>query len=372
MAAESETLRGLLARQTAAARDEAIRNGGQVSVETAAALERLARLAEIEAANRPGKKRWPLVAALLLTLLVVSLLLFVRVPRTEIELNATVTETGFVLAKPQLLTEALQVVALGAAGLREIELPGNAKRPPRIVRAENDAALRLAAADRPGGSITVEPLALPAGTYVGLRRGATPNRLRLSIAGAGIVVRANVNGPVQAGLAGEPAEQIDFARPAPVLLRAADQLDLDLEFAKLPADIFVPQLAVRELALARIEQFVDAERTLLRRLSTIVSGSLYFESLDGRERKLRAGEAIGLAEAIGELRTVRLGEANVALAFHGSVGDIRGGTEAAARSLMPTVLEWLQARHGLSLLWGTSLYLFGLLAAVLRWWGLKL
>ena len=44
------------------------------------------------------------------------------------------------------------------------------------------------------------------------------------------------------------------------------------------------------------------------------------------------------------------------------------GSGDTRRSLMPTYLEWLQARHGLSLLWGTTLYVFGLVVAALRWW----
>jgi hypothetical protein len=43
------------------------------------------------------------------------------------------------------------------------------------------------------------------------------------------------------------------------------------------------------------------------------------------------------------------------------------GSEDSPRSLMPTWLEWLKARHGLSLLWGTTLYLFGLVLGVARW-----
>jgi hypothetical protein len=39
---------------------------------------------------------------------------------------------------------------------------------------------------------------------------------------------------------------------------------------------------------------------------------------------------------------------------------------------MPTYLEWLRARHGLSLLWGTTLYLFGVIVGALRWWGIRL
>jgi hypothetical protein len=34
---------------------------------------------------------------------------------------------------------------------------------------------------------------------------------------------------------------------------------------------------------------------------------------------------------------------------------------------MPTWLDWLKARRGLYLLWGTAIYVFGLIAGVLRW-----
>jgi hypothetical protein len=48
------------------------------------------------------------------------------------------------------------------------------------------------------------------------------------------------------------------------------------------------------------------------------------------------------------------------------------GAGEGHRSLMPTRLEWLQARHGLSLLWASSLYLMGIIGVVLHWWGIKL
>ena len=35
---------------------------------------------------------------------------------------------------------------------------------------------------------------------------------------------------------------------------------------------------------------------------------------------------------------------------------------------MPTLLDWLRQRQGLSLLWGTALYLFGIVTTFRRWW----
>ena len=51
---------------------------------------------------------------------------------------------------------------------------------------------------------------------------------------------------------------------------------------------------------------------------------------------------------------------------------MRSGWGENPSSLMPTWLEWIRARHGLSLLWATTLYLFGVITAILRWWRISL
>jgi hypothetical protein len=43
------------------------------------------------------------------------------------------------------------------------------------------------------------------------------------------------------------------------------------------------------------------------------------------------------------------------------------GSADNPQNLMPTWLEWLKAQHGLSLLWGSTFYLFGLALTVSRW-----
>jgi hypothetical protein len=133
-----------------------------------------------------------------------------------------------------------------------------------------------------------------------------------------------------------------------------------------------PGLFVGNLSLLRIDQLQDAERTLVRRVSTILSGTLYLESLNGLVRPLRPAEAIQFDRSYGEIRTLGFHDGHLVVNFHGRVHGMTTGTGESRRSLMPTYLEWLQARHGLSLLWGTTLYLFALIVGVIRWWGVSL
>ena len=108
---------------------------------------------------------------------------------------------------------------------------------------------------------------------------------------------------------------------------------------------------------------------MVRRLSTILSGTLYLEALDGRPYPLRYGEALHFDHAEGIIRSLDVQKEQTVLRFRGQVRGMRTGWADARRSLMPTFLEWLKARHGLYLLWGTTLYILGLIAGVLRWWG---
>ena len=131
---------------------------------------------------------------------------------------------------------------------------------------------------------------------------------------------------------------------------------------------FSRQIIIDSLALFRLDQYLDLQQTIVRRISTVISGTLYFQSLGGKERPVRASEMISFKKVKGEIRTLELKGDQIALSFHGRVSGMTTGGEENSISLMPTYLEWLKARHGLSLLWGTTLYVFGLILGVLRWW----
>jgi hypothetical protein len=127
-------------------------------------------------------------------------------------------------------------------------------------------------------------------------------------------------------------------------------------------------LPAENLFLYRIDRFQQSDQILVRRVPTIQSGTLYLESLNGEARPLREGEGLNLAWSSGELRQVRLVDDGVQLRFHGTVRGMTTGSGDVRRSLMPTWLEWLRARHGLWLLWGTTAYVVGLFVTIYGWW----
>ena len=119
------------------------------------------------------------------------------------------------------------------------------------------------------------------------------------------------------------------------------------------------QIEARDLQLYRVENDQDADRPLVRPVSTVLSGSVFFESVGGTERKLRPGELLRFGGASGTLVTLDLRDDGIAATFQGDVRELRTGVGEHPRSIMPTLLDWLRQRQGLSLLWATALYLFG-------------
>ena len=135
------------------------------------------------------------------------------------------------------------------------------------------------------GTVTLARLSLPAGTRVWLRPADAPRQYRLSLRGPDLLLRAEVSGVVNVGTAGAAAGPLDFGAPKAILLRpGSGGVDIDVTLIESPRVPFSPQLRAEGVSFFRIEQFSDAERTLVRPLSTIRSGALYLESLNGQER----------------------------------------------------------------------------------------
>ena len=64
----------------------------------------------------------------------------------------------------------------------------------------------------------------------------------------------------------------------------------------------------------------------MRPLSTSLTGSIFFESLGVNERKLRTGEMVRFASAVGTLLTLDLRDDGIAATFQ---GDVKGMTVGA-------------------------------------------
>jgi hypothetical protein len=318
----------------------------------------------------PRPNRWLPAAIFAATLVVASVLLFTRVPTTTIEFGGTFTGLGFVSPLEQPLNRPLDVSALGAVGLKGAQLPEEV-----VLRNGAVPAIRIAidsTKDGRRGSIVVDRIVVPAGTHVWLSRTELPRQYRISFRSTKpvpLTVHVDVMGTVAIAPANAQATTTTLRAPRPVeFTGTTSALDLDLTLAPgTPAPRW-QQIEARDLQVYRVENDQDTDRPLARPISTILSGSIFFESLGGNERKLRPGEMLRFGAASGTILTMDLRDEGIAATFQGDVRAMRTGVGDHPRSLMPTLLDWLRQRQGLSLLWGTALYLFGVITTFRRWW----
>jgi hypothetical protein len=337
-----------------------------------AALGRLARLVELGKAAEPTPPRqlWPLLVLGGSTLLVASVLLFARVTETEVELELGATEVSFSLLGQQVLFENMSMSSLVASGLRRVTLPEVDDADPGDASPDEDASVRLETVQdgTRRGTIGITAIVPGAGADVWIRRADVPGQYRLSIRNATDPIQVDVGGPVHIAASGIRPRIVDPKTPQAIVLEPSREIvDLDLTFVDVAGAAMTPQVPIEHLAMRRVDEFGDRGRSIVRTISTIVSGTLFFESLNGQQRPLRSGEALRFEHSSGEMRTVRLEPSHLTMSFHGRVRGMKTGSDESQQNLMPTWLDWLRARHGLSLLWGTSVYLFGIGTAVVRW-----
>jgi hypothetical protein len=160
-----------------------------------------------------------------------------------------------------------------------------------------------------------------------------------------------------------------FLSPKPIVFEAEPvPLNFDLTLTSLPHTISAMPIAVENLSLLHIEDHKAPGSEPVRLTSTILAGTIYFDELNGEELKLRPRQMIRLGQSEGQIQFLQMKDDRIAVQFHGRVHGLLAGSEATAKTLMPTWLEWLKARRALYLFWGTGIYFFGLIAGFLRWW----
>ncbi len=370
----SDQLRNILQEKTEALRNETFQNQGQVAEEKLNNLDRLDRLVEISGKLKPPKarKRWPVALTLGICLVVISFLLFVRRQSTEIELDVTLTDIRFVLSGQVLLIDEMQLDTLGVSGLKEIQLPRaqsqNTDRFQVSVVEMKDTEEKKA--PQPLGTISLTDLLLPKGTLVELNCSEIPNRYRLSLEipeGEKLDLALSVKGKLNIMLPGT-TEQLEYSSPKAIRMQPASKqiiLDFSLPDGTQEAFSFLP---AQDFIFYRIEEYIGTDTSLIRRIPTILSGAFYFAELNGQKYALREGEDLRFNASEGQIRALKLEKNQLSLKFHGDVEGMTTGWEKTRLGLMPTWLVWLRAQHGFALLWGTTLFLFGVVSQVIRWW----
>jgi hypothetical protein len=359
---ERDLLDALVAARVSAAVEQLDAREGPLEPATAAEIDALASLLALRDRLRPARRRRAPAIALAVTLSLASLLLFVRVPSTDIELEAQVSELRYTAPVRQQLTAVAQLSRLAIAGLASTEATGNGA--PAI----QTNGIFVLSAHRDGpcrGTLTLDRIVLPAGARIALQRPAIGDRLQMNLNAPGAEMQLTTEGclvlPGGASWSSGPSQTL-------TLKLGADAADVELQAAPGATLAFAPLQRVEGISLQRVEQLQSDGQTLARQVSTVLGGQLYLESLGGELRRLRPAESLTWTHSAGEFRDIALGPGHLELRFSGEVSGMRSGTAPNGRSWMPTWLEWVKANHALTLLWGGVLYVFGLWGTLWRWW----
>jgi hypothetical protein len=354
------------------------------SIEEVARIDRMLRAYDRARPAPPSHRRF-LIGGFALTAVLIAALLFMRVGSTEITLDLRVEKLSFDSARKQILT--------GTAGAERVALGGidRVVPPPGLSSEGLDEphqpgeilAVALTAAE--GEVLSVDPIEVPRGTRVEVGRadadGTTSIALFQATDDTGETKPVEVQVTAADGVTVDVAnsfvgpETFDLDRPRPFAFVAA--LDTDAYVDVTPKGgkplSFGGEIEVSRLSFARV---MEIEGEVARRLSTIVGGTVFLESLGGKAYPLREGEHLDLVLESATVSSLSVTPEAVQLRATGrahalSVGSPGNTLNAGgSRNLMPRWLEWLTARHEIGLFWGATLYAFGLLLGILRFWGI--
>ena len=313
----------------------ALAAGDELCEDRVQALERRSRLADIIAATRPPPRRLLTLGALLGSLLLGSLLFFVRVSETEIELDLTVSALD----------------GLRFDGLKDVTLSPLTQFEKKLIPKEGQAErlkLEVVAGE---GSITLSKKELNAGSSVRIEKTDIANHYRVMLAGElPKTLDAMVKGKVRINNRAE--KQLSF--PEQILcVPGSGPVYLDLFFPNdKPTFLgYLPQ--VEALDFKRIDLLMGRKNPM-RELSTLVDGTLYYQALNGKKQLLRTGQHLDLDVSRGWIRDLSMEKGLLKLKFNGTVKGMETGLGNKV-NLMPSLLQWLAARHSLQLFWGSLL-----------------
>jgi hypothetical protein len=303
----------------------------------------------------------------------------IHVPQTQISLDAEVSELSFVLPSEKPVVGRTRVSQLGVSGADAIHLS------PDLIQTFNASShsdsplnIRLTAVTNSSSSGAINTAALipPPGTRVWLCFMGPSNAYRLSLKApqnaAPVALQADARGEVEMAAPGllDRPRVLDFGKSGGSVQFEAnkDVMDVDFELIDTADWQFYAQVPIQHLEFTRIDEFTTPEGSLVAPMSTLLGGALYLESLTGEKRELRAGERLQFSSSIGRIETLRLENGRILVKFRGRVAGMKIGDDSTSRNLMPNLLEWLKARQPLSLLWGATVFVYGIAASVMRWY----
>lgn len=354
---------------------------GEIAEAELAAAERLDRLTRLKGSLRRDYRLRVLVIAAGLLIALFALLWRTRLSETDITLQADVSEMTFTLQRTQPLLEPLALVSLSAAGLAAIEVPQKDGRPPKVhdMTREGRHAVMVRRGDGRRDSLTLNAGGLPAGTRVWLSIGDRSRSYRLSLlvpADGEILATARGSVTVRVPEFRDTMPFLDTPRPIRLVF-GRQAADLALEVRGDEAVRLRPEMPITHLGLQRVPQHTwagsadDAARSTdsgIRTTSTLISGTIVFERLPGKQVSLHSGQKLvlaGLKDA--QLLDAVLERDRIHFTLRGTVRGLRLEQDSAPHDLMPNRIEYLQGQGWVTLGFAGLGLLLSLLGVIAQW-----
>lgn len=339
---------------------------GEMTEEAARRLKQLSDL-ETSIPKPPAHpaRRWPLILLLFGIFLIPGLMISLRVPKVEVQISVLVSEVAWLQQQSGEVLPPLKLASLYVSSFSTISLPLT-----REIPAEDlvDAPVSFAVSEGASGQVSLDAIHAESGVRVALARAPAGTGATVYLSGVETSAKIVLAGVISVKSGNNMKEERDFGRGRPASARASDttNLGLDMRFEGEPDVHFPAHIMISDLSLNRVEEAdIKGKR---RSVSTVLSGEIYNESMNGSSYKLRKSEWLTLEGVNGELRSMQMTERGIQFDYHGEVTGIEVGSNNNRRSLMPNWLEWFGARHSVKMLWGAFIWLTTTLFGVIKWW----
>jgi hypothetical protein len=361
-------LKALLRQRAAQTAESAVRNGTASHEETQALQDLVTLCSVLEATGEKHKLRVAPAIMFLLAMVCASMLLFFRVRSSEVELKVSATSTTFQLAEARQLVmnePSLREIRIGR--IHEISaIPCSGVETHRRIRS-------LAVAVEPGrdaGAITLGAIEGSAGLGLTLRATEAPAVWDMEFNDVPVTLSLRLEGAVRI-----ENQLCHFEGLVPMVVTIAMEKTgarLNFELVRPGDRLFPVLLPVKALSFRESELLrIGGKQTHAERSTLMGGSSLFYEDLSGKEEKLREGERLDVNVEHGWLQLPQKSGSVLDSRFRGSLTLLVSGPPDAPRDLKPSWLDYVRAQHGLELMWGTAISLFGLAGTLLQWWKIR-
>jgi len=254
---------------------------------------------------------------------------------------------------------ALTLSSLGFSGLQEVSLPAAGKKP---ARTDSTTTLYVKAVHPDSGTISIDPIQLPAGSLIAIKPAQTAGVVELTIGDSLPSIPVSVSGAMVVNTVDHPVDTLPFRIDQIQLAAVHGPVTFELSFpATTVARPLVP-LDVVGVSFEDINSYrTDEEQASDTRVSTIDSGSV---ALAGSRtpHTLKKGEELPLHGFRGSVTNVAVDTQAVALTLEGTVDSL-----PASLGKFPTVLQVFVSEHPLTSAAAGLVYL-ALLALIGLYW----